>query len=87
MTGMECLEASQFWPVSMFFIGTAILGYLIEKECKLGVVGLLRALVGLQNFTRTPLINVVHVASLVVPLGTWIWLARACLKLASVENS
>lgn len=80
---MECFEATQFWPISLFFIGAALTAYLIEKECQLGAKGLFLALIGLQSITRTTLINLAQAATLIVPFGTWVWLAQACFKLAS----
>jgi hypothetical protein len=81
---MDCVKATQFWPTLLFLVGVALLTYLIKKDTKLDGKDLLRALIGLQQFQRTTLIYLVQIASLAIPLASWVLLIQSCETLAAM---
>lgn len=78
MTHLDCIAETQYWLIVPALIGTVFLFYLIIKHNNLGVKDTFLALVGLKKTSRTVLINLVHAAALIVPLGLVMWQMGLC---------
>jgi hypothetical protein len=74
---MECLENATWLPV-LFLILAGCLTIAVAKHNGFGVKNSLLAAIGGKNFERTPLINVLNAAALLIPLGLMAWIVTTC---------
>lgn len=78
MDTMACAEATQTIPLLLFLLGSVAMAATIKLREKLTISQTLRAIVGLRRIKRNFTINILHAATIFVPLALWVYLIQGC---------
>ena len=78
MDTMACVEATSTSPVVLFLIGTGVMAILVKSNENLTAMQTVAAMIGIRRIQRNRLINAVHAALLIIPLGLWVLLIQGC---------
>ncbi len=78
MDFMSCAEATSTWPVVLFLFGSVAMGFVVKANAGLTVSQTLSALVGVRRIKRNAKINILQAATLIIPIGLWVYLIQIC---------
>jgi len=82
MNTLSCAEATSTYPMTLFFLGSAVLAVWIKISEGLTIKQPLAVMIGVRRRTKwNGKIDFLHAATLILPLGLWIYLIQGCAAL------
>ncbi len=82
-----CVQSESALPVILFFLGAGALTIVVARYNTFTLKQSIMAALGLLRFRRTLLINLLHAATLIIPLGLWVWLSDNCAQVLHNASS
>jgi len=78
MFELICAIATDQVAVALFILGVCIMGLLIRRREGLTFAQVILALIGLRRFDRTLGLDVLHAATILIPLGLMVLTRTEC---------
>lgn len=84
---IACAQTESTLPITLFLLGAGALTIVVARHNAFTLKQSVMAALGLLRYRRTLLINLLHAATLIIPLGLWAWSAVNCAQVLQNASS